>query len=222
MSAYVVKGRGPSRGKYLRREWRRGHYVATWVESQRRADRHDNHPNATGAAREYGGYVVRIVLPRAAAARRGAMAALIEERATDASPRNGFAHYVDGTSEVRGLDFDGATEFCGDCAKKKAAKAKRLGADASVQGGFGGEEHYDPPFCRACDGLLEGGPSQRGADEMLRALAEECSEYMNGPDGWADLAWACEALSDDDLRWRKVARIVDAASAAQPAKAGAA
>ncbi len=225
MSTFVIKGRGANRGKYLHwlRPSRGAGLRVLWTRKQSAATRFGRHPEANREARDLGGYVVRLVAPKDIGARLPELRAVIRERAAEASEALD-CHWVSGDDE--------APDYCLACCEKEVARVRAdrvaAGEDAEevedeirVGGGYR-TDHDSPPHCCECGAKLDGSLTDYGSDEEIDAYIGKDRRLLTSPDDWEALETALENLFDNDPRWRAIAKVVDAASAAQPAKAGAA
>lgn len=215
MNRHVIRGRGPNRGKYLRQRYSRklNKTVTTWTPKQAHAWRCDAVPS------EIDGYLVKLTALRAIMARVDDLRAFIRDHAAGADARLS-SHWVHGACEIDGLDCDEATDFCHDCCEAKVAEivaahpkeAEDVGI--CVDGGWGSESD-SAAFCETCGAKLDDSLTEYGADEEISALTGECAPGFDDPNGWDDLCNAMDRLDEDDPRWRAIARVVDAAAAAE-------
>jgi hypothetical protein len=131
-----------------------------------------------------------------------------------------------------GGDFqDAGADFCRACAEnlvdqkhaEDPVRFAKLYGDcedaeeryrAAIDGGFD-VEHDSPPFCDACGAKLSGFLTEYGADQEIEALTSDCAPTFDDVEGWAALDRAIVNLSDDDPRWRAIARVVVAARVAE-------
>lgn len=232
MDRHVIKGRGAHRGRYLCYARLAPEQTATkdgfvWLPEQRKAARWDD-PRyggrgtwATERARLHDGYFVKLVAAPAVKARARELAACIASLAAGAEERPA-CYWFDG-------DFhDAGEDFCRECArklvdKKYAEDPKRfeeLYGDecetaaeryrAALDGGYD-IDHDSPPYCATCGRGLSGLLTEYGADQELAALTADCAPSLDDVEGWAALERAIINLSDDDPRWRRIAKVVDAA-----------
>jgi hypothetical protein len=236
MNRHVIKGRGENRGKYLCYARIAGlpteaGYV--WLPEQRKAARWGDldragHTYATDVAAKHNGYFVKLVAP-------ASTKAIVRELRTFIAE-----HAAGGEQELACYWFDGefhdtGENFCRDCAEKLvdekyAAAPKRFeelfGKHDDAKGRYrvaidGGWhiEHDSPPRCATCDAKLSGNLTEYGADEEIEALTGDCAPKINDVESWAELDHAIVNLSDDDPRWRKIAKVVEATRAAEREKA---
>lgn len=234
MLRHVIKGRGENRGKYLC--WARQAPGATptedgfvWLPEQRKAvrwkdPRYSGDTWATDRARLHNGYFVKLV----------ASAAVTEELVSElrsfiaghtaGAAEKLDAHWVHGAGKIADSGCDGeATDFCHDCCTAKVdeiftahpKEAERAGI--CVDGGWG-TDHDSPPRCDTCGAKLSGNLTEYGADQEIEALTGDCAPAFDDAEGWEDLDDAIVNLSDDDPRWRKIAKVVEAARAAEREK----
>ncbi len=155
-------------------------------------------------------------------------------------PRQGFisAHAAGAPEPLAchwfGADFhDASLDYCRDCAEKIvdaefAKDPERFEElygewetaeeryDAAIDGGWS-TEHDSPPYCEDCGARLEGTLSDSGADDEIDVLTGDCAPTFGDACGWHDLYVATMNIHDDDPRWRAIARVVDAARAAEEA-----
>lgn len=232
MNRHVIKGRGEHRGHYLCYARQAPKAKPTedgfvWLPDQRKAacwkdPRYSGRTWATERARLHNGDFVKLVAPKA-----------IQQRVRDLKAY--IATHADGAKEPLpchwfGGDFhDAGLDYCRGCAEKfvdakYAADPKRFedlygeceDADdrhrAAIDGGFD-IDHDSPPYCDTCGVQLSGYLTEHGADQELEALTTECIPGPGDVEGWADLDLAITNLSDDDPRWRKIAKVVDASMA---------
>jgi hypothetical protein len=76
-------------------------------------------------------------------------------------------------------------------------------------------EHDSPPYCAKCGAKLSGHLTDYGADEEISALTSNRVLTFNDTAEWLSLYNAITNLSNDDPRWRKIAKIVDRARDAE-------
>jgi len=235
MNRHVIKGRGANRGKYLcwgrkapEKQATEDGYV--WLPEQRKAIRwadphYSGHTLATDRALVHNGYFVKLVGP--ATLTRAVVDELreyIAERASDAIERLSCYWFAG--------DFcDAGADFCIDCARKLvdekwADDPKRFvelygGCEkveerysAAIDGGFD-IDHDSPPRCRTCDAKLSGHLTDYAANEEIIALTGNCAPTFDDVECWAALDDAIANLSHDDPRWKKIAKVVDAARSAE-------
>ena len=235
MDRHVIKGRGENRDKYLC--WAR---VApaekptedgfVWLAEQRKAvrwpdPRYSGHTWATARAKIHNGYFVKLVAPPVVTRE------LVDEL------RSFIAAHAAGAAEKLACywfdgDFhDASDEFCRDCAEKlvdkKYAAARSAFEElygecesdeerysAAIDGGFD-TDHDSRPYCETCRAKLSGHLTDYGADEEIEALTTDCAPDFDDAEGWEALDDAIINLSDDDPRWRRIAKVVDAAREAE-------
>ena len=242
MDRHVIKGRGANRGKYLCWARQAPTEKATedgfvWLPEQRKACRWEE-PGyscrtwATNRAVLHNGYFVKLVAPKTLT-----KAVVRELRAF-------IARHAAGTEGERacywfdGSFHDAGENFCRECAEKLvdekfAADPKRFEElygecedddaryCAAIDGGYGGE-HDSPPRCETCGADLVGSLTDYGSDEEIDALTGDIAPTFDYAHGWKELDDALVNVSDDDPRWRKIAKVVDAAKAAEQRAADAA
>jgi hypothetical protein len=238
MNRHVIKGRGAHRGKYLcyarvdELPPEAGYVGYVWLPEQRKAarwedPRYSGRTYAANVAAKHNGYFVKLVAPAAIIAIVRELQAFIAAHAAGAE--EGLACYW------FGADFHDAGEnFCRECAEqlvdeKYAADPKRF-EDlfgecednearywAAIDGGWD-IDHGSTPFCKTCGAKLSGNLTEYGADEEIAALTGDCAPKFDDVEGWAALDHAIVNLSDDDPRWRKIAKVVEAARAAEREK----
>jgi hypothetical protein len=238
MDRHVIKGRGENRGKYLcyarmAPEQTPSKDGFVWLPEQRKSARWEGpgygDTYAKRTAWAHNGYFVKLIAPKA-----------ITRDVVD-SLRDDIARFSAGAADVLpcywfGADFyDASAEFCRPCAKKIVdAEYKKDPArfedlygecesdeeryDAAIDGGFD-TDHDSPPTCETCEAILSGNLTEYGADEEIGALTTYAAPEFGEVEGWAELSRAIENLSDDDPRWRKIAKVVEAARAAEREKA---
>ena len=86
--------------------------------------------------------------------------------------------------------------------------------DVAIDGGFDIDQDHIPA-CEACGATLSGSLTNYGANEEIAHLTRGGGPLFNDHDEWAALDRAIVNLRDDDPRWRRIARAVDAAMAAE-------
>lgn len=235
MRRHVIKGRGPNRGKYLCYARMDPALTPTedgfvWLPEQRKAARWDAPTYNRGTwetsrAAKHNGYFVKLVCPEAIKSRVRELLDFI------------CGHAAGAKDAVRGYWFDGdfhdsGEDFCRACAEKLVdeqfaadpARFRELYGDdcenaedryrAAIDGGFD-IDHDSPRWCETCDVKLSGNLTDHGADEEITALTGGHKPTFDDVEGWTDLEQAVCNLSDDDPRWRKIARVVDAARLAE-------
>lgn len=205
-----------------------------WLPEQRKAvrwedPRYSGRTYATNLAVKHNGYFVKLVAPKALTADMvRELQDFIEEHAAGAEEERNCYWF--------GGDFhDAGQDFCLDCAKalvdeKYAADPKRFedlygeceDAEeryrAAIDGGFS-IEHDSLPWCETCGAKLSGSLTGYGADQMIEAYTEDLTLSFDAPEDWDALSRAIVNLSDDDPRWRKIAKVVEAARVAEREKA---
>lgn len=216
-----------------------------WLPEQRKAarwedPRYSGRTWAAWAAR-HDGYFVRLTAPKAIIERVPGLRSYIAAHARGADEELA-CYWIYGANEeeaseaARALDCTGwygdldgeATDFCGDCvdevidALRALIRAKRSPAETSEEddcgiGRDGGwnTEHDSPPTCAKCGAKLSGNQTDYCADEELSALTDYAAPNFDNANGWSDLCNAITNLSGDDPWWRKIAKVVDAASEAE-------
>lgn len=233
MNRHVIKGRGEHRGQYLSYARMAGLPAEdrhVWLPEQRKAmrckdPRYSGQTYETWLAREHDGYFVKLV----------AGATVTDDLVQGA--RTFIREHAAGADEPLACywfssDFhDAGEDFCRDCAEKLvdekyAADQKRFNElygtcetaeeryRAAIDGGFD-TEHDSPPYCETCGAKLSGNLTEYGADEEIDALTAFAAPAFNCRYGWASLDAAIVNLSDDDPRWRKVLKVVEAAKVAE-------
>lgn len=223
---YVIKGRRENRGKYLCYARMAGlppgsGYV--WLSEQRKAmrcgdPRYGDEKYTILKAREYNGYFVKLVCSKSIDV--DDLRAFIAAHAAGASERLNCYWF--------GADFhDPGENFCRGCAEKLVGekfasdpeKFARLYGECedaeeryreAIDGGWR-TEHDSPPSCATCGAPLDGSLTDYGVDEELSALTGECAPGFRDAEGWEYFDNALIDVSDDDPRWRKIARVVEAA-----------
>jgi hypothetical protein len=224
---HVVKGRGERRGKYLRWTWPKTKpvgRVASWVPQKRARRLREDY--AAKVAAEVGGYVVKLVAPKAIVARVPELEAFVIAHAEGCSARLKL-HWISGADEADGLDCTEADHFCYECAEAKveAYLAEHpVGEDEDapiyVGGGYGSEED-GLALCTGCDARLHCSLTDHGVESELAGLTSYNISFR-AKDTWNDLCIALSYVDNTHPIWRKVARIVDAAAAAERAASAAA
>lgn len=232
MDRHVIKGRGPNRGKYLCYARMVGlppkdGYV--WLPEQRKAARWDDprysgETYATIQARKHDGYWVKLVASPAVVARVPSLRVFIRDHAAGAEKKLA-CYWFDG-------DFlDAGSDYCRDCAEKvvDAEYAKDPKSfddiypdcettqeryDAAIDGGSD-IDHDHTPYCETCGAQLRGNLSESGSDDEIEAYTGRCAPRFNNPNDWDRFDDALVNVSDDDPRWCRVARVVDAAAMAE-------
>lgn len=239
MDRHVIKGRGKRRGMYLcwarmAPEEKPTEDGFVWLAQQHKAvrwadPRYSGHTWAIDRARIHNGYFVKMV----------ARAAITGEMVSEL--RSFIARHAAGAAEKLACywfdgDFhDASDEFCRDCAEKLVDE--KYAADpkgfeelydecesdeeryrAAIDGGFD-IDHDSPPYCETCGAKLSGHLTEDGADEEIDALTGDCAPDFDDADGWDALDAAIINLSDDDPRWRRVAKVVEAARVQEREKA---
>jgi hypothetical protein len=224
VNRHVIKGRGENRGKYLCY----AHVVGlstdagyAWRPEQRKAARWRapgyGETHEKRVAREHNGYFVKLVASRLPVAE---LRRFISAHAAGAAERLA-CHWFDG-------DFHDASEdFCRDCAEKLvdekfAADPKRFEdlygecEDAeeryseAIDGGYR-TEHDSRPSCATCGAPLDGSLTDYGVGEEIEAMTADANLRFDDAESWEVLHNALIDVPDDDPRWRKIARTVEAA-----------
>lgn len=233
MDRHVIKGRGENRGKYLCYARMAGLPPGSgyaWLPEQRKAmrnkdPRYSGQTYETEQARKYNGYFVKITAPRAIIDRVDELRAFV--RAHAVSVEKLACYWFDGDFHEAGDDF------CRECAEKlvdekHAADPKGFEAlygehacesieeryDAAIDGGFD-IDHDSPPYCETCGADLSGNLTEYGADQEIEAYTGDCAPDFDDDRAWSRLDAALVNVSDDDPRWRAIARVVDAAALAE-------
>lgn len=224
---HVIKGRGENRGKYLCYARHAGlppDSGFVWLPEQRKAMRLKD-PRYSGEtyeiiqARKHNGYFVRLTCPKSLNV--DDLRAFIRAHAAGASERLP-CHWF-------GADFHNAGEnFCRPCAEKLVDA--KYAADPARFAELYGDEHEDAedryrdaidggwriehdsiPFCETCGAHLDGALTNYGVGEEIAHFAEYGGPSFDDSEGWEDLDNALIDVADDDPRWRKIARAVEAA-----------
>ncbi len=204
---------------------------------------YSGHTWATDRARLHNGYFVKLTTPKPITGRVADLCAFIADHAAGAEDELA-CHWIHGSNEepvreaIRDLDrtgwngdFDGeGANFCADCmdevlaALRALLRAKRTTAvpvdddddDCGICSDGGWDtEHDSTPFCAKCGVKLSGNQTDYCTDEEISALTDYAAPDFNDPNGWRDVDNAITNLADDDPRWRKIAKIVDAAREAE-------
>lgn len=230
MNRHVIKGRGENRGKYLcyarlAPELKPTPDGFVWLPDQRKAarweaPRYNRGTWATERARTHNGYFVKLVAPADVQARIDVLRSFIAEQAGGAEEPARCYWF--------GGDFhDASMDYCRECAEKLVdekytADPKRFEElygecedaeeryRAAIDGGFD-IDHDSPPYCETCSAKLSGSLTDYGADQELEALIEQRVLTLGDVECWAALDQALMNVEDDDPRWRKIAKVVDAA-----------
>ena len=233
MDRHVIKGRGENRGKYLCYARMAGLSPSdkfVWLPEQRKAARWDDpefraYSYDNRIAREYDGYFVRLVARKGVIELVDGLRAFIEERASEA-PERPKCYWLDGDWS----DNEGPN-YCWECACKAvdAAFAKDPQKFVNAYGDYHGDwktsqDYYDraidggwsmdhdhPPSCETCGVQLEGVLTEYGADQEIHALTTDCKPSFDDADAWKCLDIAVMNIRDDDPRWNKIAKVIDAA-----------
>lgn len=234
MNRHVIKGRGKNRGRYLCWARMAPDRKATedgfvWLPEQRKAvrwkdPRHSGRTWETERARLHEGYFVKLTAPLAIVASVPELRAWIAGQAAGAAKELACWWF--------GGDFhDAGEDFCRACAEKlvdekyaadPARFLKLYGEcdsaeeryDAAIDGGCN-IEHDSPPRCVTCDAKLSGNLTEYGADAEIAALTGNAAPTVDDVEGWASLDGATVNLTDDDPRWRKIAKVIDVARATE-------
>jgi hypothetical protein len=204
-----MKGRGEHRGKYLEQRYlRRKGTVTRWVRQQQKATRYDRSLYTARIRDDVNGYLVTLIAPTTVTARVDELKAFIQAHAAPNDRPNCYW--------FRAAFHTPSDDFCWDCALEVAMGKGLSEEDAAreVDGGWD-IEHDSPPFCEGCGVKLSGALTESGADEELAALTAHAAFKLDNAEGWASLRDALEDVDDDDPRWRRIARIVDRARAAE-------
>lgn len=203
--------------------------------------RYSGHTWATERARIHDGYFVRLTAPKAIIERVPELRSYIAEHA-DGAGEELACYWIHGANEkdareaADAIDYtdwnngpiDGeASNFCGDCvddvidALRALIRTKRPTEETDVDecgierdGGWD-TEHDSTPYCAKCGAKLSGNLTNHGADEDLSVLTGEAAPDFDDPSAWDDLYSSITNLSDDDPRWRRIAKVVDAAREAE-------
>lgn len=204
--------------------------------------RYSGHTWSTARASLHNGYFVKLTAPKAITARVDDLRAFIAEHANGATEElNCYWIHGAGEEEVReaarDLDYTGwnedyidgeGTDFCGDCidevidALRAIIRAKRPptaepdedDCGIGVDGGWD-IDHDSTPFCAKCGAKLSGNQTDYCTSEEISALTDYAAPHFDDPNGWSELHDAVTNLEDDDPRWRKIAKVVDAAREAE-------
>jgi hypothetical protein len=227
---HVIKGRGPHRGKYLCWERQAPEQPATedgfvWLVEQRKAvrwpdPRYSGHSWATDRACLHNGFFVKLVAPKAIIARVDALKSYIHDHAARATPARACWWF---DSDFR----EDGSNYCRDCAEKlvderytkdPAAFDKAYPDcedeedryDAVIDGGFD-IDHDGIPTCDTCGAKLSGFITDYGVSEEIAEATRRGYLSFNEPEGWDTLERAIVNVRDDDPRWRRIARVIDAA-----------
>ncbi|WP_437310064.1 hypothetical protein [Sorangium sp. So ce388] len=235
MNRHVIKGRGEHRGEYLCYAIMAGlppEAGFVWLPEQRKAARWED-PRYSGraypatVAAEHNGYFVKLVAPASTKAIVNELRVFIAKHAAGAEEPLA-CYWFDG-------DFHDAGEnFCRDCAEtlvdeRYAADPKRFAElygeceddeeryRAAIDGGWD-IEHDSPPYCETCGDSLSGNLTEHGADQEIEVLTGDAAPKFDEIEEWAALDHAIVNLSDDDPRWRKIAKVVETARAAEREK----
>lgn len=150
----------------------------------------------------------------------------IRERAAGAEERLP-CHWIGGAGDVKRFPYDGATDFCRECAESAIdefyeANPDQRGEDDDelalfLDGGWN-TEHDSPPYCEVCGDALDGSLTDYGVDQELEHF-EEHPPRIDYPTDWDLFANAAEGLDDDDERWMWIAEHVAEAQAELVARA---
>ena len=233
MNRYVIKGRGEHRGKYLVYDRKPGSSAIAykWVDEQRKAARWNAQAYPPGnyerrVLAEHNGYFVKMVAPKTIQARVPELQKFIRVHAAGAPERLDCYWF--------GADFnDASLDYCRDCAEKFVdeeftkdpksfdelygeCETAEERYDAAIDGGWS-TEHDSPPYCEGCGAKLDGNLNESGADEEIETLTGDCPPAFDDPSSWHDLYVATMNIARDDPRWRAIAKVVDAARAAEQA-----
>lgn len=230
MDRHVIKGRDENRGKYLcyarlAPELKPTPDGFVWLPDQHKAARWEDpgygfSKYGVNVAQKHNGYFVKLVAPADVQARVHEIKAFIAEHASG-SDEGQRCYWFDGDFHDAGLDY------CRECAEKLvdekyAADPERFeylygeceDAEeryrAAIDGGFD-IDHDSPPYCETCGTKLSGCLTDYGADQEFEALIEQRVLTPDDVECWAALDHALVNVADDDPRWRKIARVVDAA-----------
>jgi len=205
--------------------------------------RYGGHTWSTDRARVHNGYFVRLVaLASFTAERVGDLRSYIAEHASNAYEEVA-CYWIHGAGEkpvreaIRDLDFTGwnesyidgeGTNFCADCAdeviealrvllriKRPSVKSSEEDDCGIARDGGWDTEHDSTPFCAKCGVKLSGSQTDYCTSEELSALTDYAAPDFDEPNVWRELYNAIANLSDDDPRWRKIAKVVEAARSAE-------
>ena len=242
MDRHVIKGRGKNRKKYLCYARMAGltpesGYV--WLPEQSKAVRWENPSYSRDAHRdriaaEHDGYFVNLVAPKSVIERVDELKTFIAKhaRGTDVRPD---CYWLDGD-----WSGDEGEDFCWECACKEVDKeyatdplqfAKLYGYaddddikpkdaedyyDDAIRGGYS-MDHDLLPYCMNddCGVALDGTLTEDGADKEISVLTTDYAPSFDDAEGWYALNMAVMNIYNDDPRWKKIARVVDAAIEAE-------
>jgi len=247
VNQFVIKGRGENRGKYLCCAWQAGLPPGgfVWLPEQRKAARWEEHranryayPGTLAIA--HNGYFVRLVCRHHMRKRINELKAYISSHAGGAAERPP-CHWLDGD-----WSGDEGPNYCWDCACKEVdeayAKDPKQFAELygyadddenetkpknvadyyhdAIRGGYS-MDHDSMPYCerKGCGKSLEGTLTDYGADEEIAALADERGIRFDDVESWYRLSIAVMNIRNDDPRWNKIARVIDAAMEQERQKA---
>jgi hypothetical protein len=196
-----------------------------WLSEQRKAVRWEDPQYNRGTwafnrARIHNGYFVKLVAPKAIIARVNALKAYIYDHAARAS-RARPCWWFDSVFS------DDGSNYCRDCAEKLvdekfAADPTRYEElfdecsdaedryDVAITGGYD-IDHDSIPWCETCDAKLSGFLTDHGVSELISATTRRGYLSFDEPEGWDMLERAIVNVRDDDPRWRRIARVIDAA-----------
>lgn len=165
--------------------------------------------NAAGA-----GFVHRGMIDHAA------LLEFVRERSAG-TPERLPCHWIGGTGDVKRFPYDGATDFCRECAEAAIAEFYEEHPDQRgdeddeptlfLDGGWN-TEHDSPPYCEVCGDALDGSLTEYAVDQELEHFEEHPAD-LDYPGEWAVLANALENLDDDDERWAWISEQVAEAQA---------
>lgn len=227
---HVIKGRGAHRRLYLCWGRQAPELTATddgfvWLPEQRKAvrwpdPRYSGETWATDRARIHSGYFVKLVAPKAIVERVDALKSYIYDHAARASQARPCWWFDS-------VFADDGSNYCRDCAEKLVDKKFAADPaqyeelfdecsdaedryDVAITGGYD-IEHDSIPWCEMCGVKLSGFLTDHGVSEEITLATRRGYLAFNKPERWDMLERAIVNVRDDDPRWRRIARTVDAA-----------